>query len=443
MTAVVDVAPLSHAQQRLLLAEQMLPGAAEHFLVSAYHLRGPLQVEPLRQALSDVAQRHPVLRAVYGWDDDLTPHQRVLASAPDDLLEVMPAPEPAQAEEPAEGRGAQADPAGQVAQAERVARSLYASWWDQPFDLEQRPPVRARLVRLSPDRHVLCYAVHQIAFDEWSAQVFLADLRTAYAARAAGRPPGWEPAPSYLEYPQWESSQLPGWRERDLEYWRRALHDFPAPLLPAPGSPEGPAGTYTTEVPPAVVRGFTARCGRLGHLPLGILLCTAAEALNQEYAAPRLNLGTLFSGRVRARYRPVIGCFVNPVVVPVDLAAGATFLDRLGAVTRTMLDCLGHAHTPHDEVVRVLRSPELPLPWYQVLAFLFDQPREAAVAGDVEFQRLSVQPPRTSLELVLEGVPRTDGGWWLRGRWRNDLVPEATGRGIVAAMATGLHRLAG
>ncbi|MBD2818708.1 hypothetical protein ID867_17235 [Streptomyces parvulus] len=69
------------------------------------------------------------------------------------------------------------------------------------FDLGAEIPVRARLLRLSEQEHVLLLLIHHIAGDAWSRTPLAQDLTAAYTARCAGKAPSWQPLPvQYADY---------------------------------------------------------------------------------------------------------------------------------------------------------------------------------------------------------------------------------------------------
>ena len=155
-----DRVPLSFAQQRLWFIAQLEGPSAVYNSPVALRLEGDLDAAALEAALADVIGRHEVLRTVFPAADG-QPYQQVLDLA--ELgwrLEII--------------ETAEKDLTGAVA---RTA--------DEPFDLAaQQVPVRARLLRVAADTHVLAVVLHHIATDGWSEEIFARDLSAAYAARA-------------------------------------------------------------------------------------------------------------------------------------------------------------------------------------------------------------------------------------------------------------------
>src|SRR5262249_7298741 len=150
----------------------------------AWRLAGELDAGALAAALGDVVARHESLRTTFAVEGG-QPYQRVIPAAQ------------ARAEVAAAVTVAPAGRRELAGLGEAAARHV--------FDLASELPVRAWLFALAPREHVLVLLCHHIASDGWSMQVLMADLAGAYAARRAGREPGWAGLPvQYADYALWQ-----------------------------------------------------------------------------------------------------------------------------------------------------------------------------------------------------------------------------------------------
>ncbi|NEE27660.1 hypothetical protein G3M53_19595, partial [Streptomyces sp. SID7982] len=143
---------------------------SDYTIPFAARLTGPLDVPALRAAVRDVMARHESLRTVFPATDG-QPRQHIvdMSDLPDPLTVT-------------EATGSADELRLYV---EEMART--------PLDVERDVPLRAGLLRLGPDQHVVVLVVHHIAADQWSARPLLTDLATAYAARTGGDAPAWPP----------------------------------------------------------------------------------------------------------------------------------------------------------------------------------------------------------------------------------------------------------
>src|SRR6185369_1035815 len=80
----------------------------------------------------------------------------------------------------------------------------------EPFDLSRGPLVRAELVRLAPDHHVLVLTGHHIVLDGWSFWVLVKELSALYAIALGTRNAPLEAAPSFIDYAAQLAQQADG-----------------------------------------------------------------------------------------------------------------------------------------------------------------------------------------------------------------------------------------
>lgn len=421
----VRSSPLSHAQQRFLMAEHFSPGAADNILVQAYILTGPLRPDTLRQALDQVVARHPILRTIYPWADG-QPVQQV--RAPGDAAvpwdEVPP-------------------PLGDTDCIQEVAEAVTADWWDTHWALDSDPPVRARLCRLSEERNLLCLAFHHIAFDGWSEAVFLKDLGLAYADALTGRPVPAELVSDELRAGIWERERLSDWLAEDLSYWTAALRAAPSPVLPTPLTErEAACHELVAILPPASVASLTRVVQRRGGPPTAAVVALTGLALSREYSTPDVCLGTLSSGRFEQELDAAIGYFVNPLAVPLRSLLGSVS-DVVDTAAEQVLAAFEHARTPFDELVRLLQPERTRHPWFQAWAILQGPLPSGELTDGLALTSVRVRPPRTTREWTLQVFPRTDGGWEFAQQWREDIMDHRTAASLMGHLINAAEEIGG
>jgi Condensation domain len=422
VTADPPPRPLSRAQERMLLAEELLPGAADNCVILAFRVSGRLRLAELQAAIRDVMDRHEALRTVLAWGDrgalqQVLPSSRV--ALPElDFVDCS-------------GRGTRS----RADAAEVIAEQACRGWWDRPFELFRKAPFEFRVIRLESRRHLLCLRFHHLAADGWSGRLIGASLGAAYSARLAGAALAGRPEPpdGPAAYAAWEQERLPAWRAEDLPFWRSVLADSGSALLSrADVSSEGRCVTHRRVLSPQVAGPYLelSRRGRLGRF-----VRRAAPALASSFGtaqtatAGRMRLGTLTSGRSDLRFRRAVGTFVNPIVLPVDTA------DLAGSATDAFLDrCLTHARTPFDEIVHVLPAPAQANP-YAVLVTLDDWSAAPELSSPINPQAFGLAAPRTCAGLSLTLTVERGGRVEVTGRWRADVIGDALGRGLVDGLA--------
>jgi mycobactin peptide synthetase MbtE len=407
--------PTSHVQRRMLLAEMLRPGDPELNLIGGHLFSGALNEPALKAALRDVTLRHPILRTVYGWDADTNPLQLVLP--------------PEEVDDPLKTATIKS---GHTDDWEELAAAAVTDWWGTPFELDRAPPFRARLAEFGRNRHILLTSFHHIAFDEWSWRVFQQDLDSAYQARSNGYAPAWDQISGYQDYVFSERSHISRLAWLDLPFWTAVLNDPPASVFPSAAErSEASTATYSVHVDPRTVRVLTEHPNRVGSLHLALVLCAAAEAFHKVFEVSRIFFTTPFSGRFENRFRSVIGCFVNPVTVPVEYAGSRSFQQRLRDVHKATLGALQHARMPYDEVMRCCVPPGTGNRLGQILVVMHTNSGKRDFERTASLTRTVLLPPYSFQPLVIDVVPFQDGTWVVSARWRTDCLTELQGRSLI------------
>ncbi|MCP4658422.1 MAG: non-ribosomal peptide synthetase, partial [bacterium] len=358
-----DTAPLSFAQQRLWFIDRFDPDSALYGIPTHLRLAGRLDVAALHRTLNEIVRRHEMLRTSFGTEDGV-PVQRIRSELPVPLpvLEL--------------GR------LDAFARAE--ARRLALAEARRPFDLSRGPLLRARLLRLASEEHSLVITVHHIAFDGWSAGVFLGELTALYKAFSTGSPSPLPELPvQYADFAVWQRQWLRRGRpsgevlERQLAYWREQLRGLPVLELP-------------TDRPRPVMQSFrgAAESFRLpgeGLIALSreqgttlyMTLLAAFQTLLSRYTRQLdLAVGTVVANRNQAEIEPLVGFFVNTLVLRGDLAGNPAIRALLARFREVALGAYAHQDLPCEKLVEEL-DPERDLsqnPLIQVVFVLQNAP---------------------------------------------------------------------
>ncbi|MFJ9178092.1 amino acid adenylation domain-containing protein [Streptomyces sp. NPDC102360] len=334
--------PLSYGQQQMWFLSRLEPDSPEYLVPLVLRLNGPLDTEALGRAWQGLLDRHEILRTRYALNGD-------------EPVQLIDEPRPT----PLDLTGA-AD--------EDRARELVEAELARPFDLGRDWPVRARLIRLSAEEHILAVVFHHIACDAWSTGVFGQELSELYAGGAL--------APltvQYADYAAWQRAELTGEViGRHLDYWRGQLAELTPLELPTdrprPAVRDGAGSSVAFGIAPELA----AKLRDVAHrhdATLFMLFLTAYQSLLARYTGrDDIAVGTVVSGRGRPELQQLIGYGINSLVIRGDLAGDPAFGELLGRTRSTVLDAYDHQDLAFARLVEELQ-PERDLsrtPLFQV-----------------------------------------------------------------------------
>src|SRR5215213_648451 len=365
--------PLSFAQQRLWFLDGLNPESAFYNVPTAIRLRGELNVSALERSLNELLRRHEPLRTSFSMRDG----QTVQVIAPALQIEL-----------------AQIDLthlAGDEADAE--ARRLATADAQQPFDLRRAPLLRASLLRLSHEHHILLLCLHHIVTDGWSMGVIYTDLAAVYYALNAGAEPKLPELPiQYADFSVWQRNWLKGEvLEAHLNYWREQLAGA-APTINVPTDHPRPAiegfrgADRRMSLSASLLQSLKELSQQEGVTLFMTLLGAWAVLLSRWSGEKEVVVGSPIANRTRAELEGLIGFFVNSMVLRTSFHRDPTFKELLAQVREVTLGAYAHQDLPFEKLVEVLQ-PERELshnPLFQVIFALQNAPQGAVAAGGLE-----------------------------------------------------------
>ena len=325
--------PLSFAQERMWFLHQLAPQSPAYNVSTVACCRSRAEVARFATNLNVAVARHEVLRSVFP-SVDAHPVQRVQPSLRVqipcvDLTAVAP-----HRQNPAALR---------LVQREAL----------RPFDLARGPLVRAAVVTLSPDKHVVVSAFHHIAVDGTSMYVLLREMETPV------------PLPplrvQYADYAEYERERLQGEHlDKLVGYWIAQLAgvqplDLPTDYARAEAAGSSPAVYRSITCEPATVAQIGALSRAENATPFMTWLACFAVLLHRMSGRSDFSIGAPVTTRLHADVQHVAGCFINNLVLRVDLSGALTFRQLLQRVRATCTDAYAHQELPYDKLVEVLR----------------------------------------------------------------------------------------
>ncbi len=265
---------------------------------------------------------------------------------------------------------------------EAELHELLLAEYGRPFDLRRGPLLRASLVRVREDEHVLLLGAHHIVIDGWSMGVLLKELAALYSERVTGVPA--ELPALTVQYPDfavWQRNRLAtGAVDDQLDYWKRQLAGVP-PLGLATDRPRPPV--YRTEgavldfTVPADVTGALTALARDRQTTLFAVLVAACQVLFARWSnQDDIAVGSVVSGRNRPELHNLVGFFVNTVVLRSTVDENRSFGEFLGTVRDVALDAVAHDEAPFEQVLDALHvQREVSRnPLFDVMVLLHDAP---------------------------------------------------------------------
>jgi amino acid adenylation domain-containing protein len=393
----VSVFPTSFAQQRLWFLDQLNPGDATYNIPIAVRLRGTLDVAALTESLNGLVRRHEPLRTTFSAPDG-EPLQ-VVATALNLPLPVLKLRNLAESEREAE------------------LQLLATSEAQKPFDLARGPLLRAVLVQVDENDHVLLVTIHHIIADAWSNAILIGEIAALYTSFVTGVPAALpELTIQYAEFSVWQRNWLQGEVfAKQLSYWKQKLTGVPAVVeLPA-DYPRPPvrtfsAGTELHSLPESLSESLRL-LSRQQRVTLFMVLLAALKVLLSRYTGQDdIVIGSPIAGRNRVETRGVIGCFLNTLVLRTDLSGSPSFLELLARVRKTTVEAYTNQDVPFEKLLEELQ-PERDLsrtPLFNVFVNMLN-----LRGGNVQLPGLEVEfltPPEMGAKFDLTLYVREENG---------------------------------
>jgi amino acid adenylation domain-containing protein len=327
-------APLSFAQQRLWFVQQLDPASAAYNLPRAIRLSGALLADRLEQALNAVIARHDVLRSaiveIDGVAMQVVDQQATLSLAREDLRDLP-----------------------STSRQQQIARRIETEA-GTPFDLGQAPLMRATLLHVADDEHLLLLNMHHIASDAWSNAILMQDLTRAYGQAMTGNAsPLPRPTIQYADYANWQRGEYldsPACKSSS-EYWQTYLgQSLPTLDLPVDFTRSEqhthPAGKHLFSLPSSLAEALTRFCQQQGLSPFVVTLGAWQLLLSRYSGQHDFTVGVPNATRNRSETQELVGFFVSTQVYRVHIDPQLSCKAFLQRLRRESLAALDHADYP-------------------------------------------------------------------------------------------------
>lgn len=411
---VGDILPMSFAQKRQWFMAQWEPGNPFYINTITLQLSGKLNREALQRSLQIIVDRHETLRTIFDIVKE-EPSQIILQEVSVELpyVDLKGYPEPIKEEQ---------------------VRNLIREEARTPFSLASDPMIRAQLLQLDEERHLLLVSIHHIVSDGWSIGVFVRELCGHYESLSSGRLPDSSELPlQYADYTLWQQEWMNnGGLIEQLAYWKEQYADG-VPVLDMPlDFPRPPVQLYrgkTKEylLSASLTAGLSDLSQQAGATLFMTLLAGFSALIHRYTGQEDFVLGSVIANRNWAGIEPLIGFFVNTLALRMNTAGDPSLEELLQRVKETTLGAYDHQDVPFEMLVDELQV-ERDLsrqPLFQVLLVLQNAPVEAVGMGEVTMNMRIENNDTSKFDLALHLFEEA-GGLRISLEYNTDLFLEQT-----------------
>jgi amino acid adenylation domain-containing protein len=417
LTAARSV-PSTEPQREVWLADRLGREASLGYNESvSLHLRGELDVGALRHAVRELPVRHEALRATFavgGLSMDIPVDAPVLEVPLHDLSELA------------------------TSERELRVRETTQRHVTEPFDLENGPLVRAELLRLAPDHHVLVFTGHHIILDGWSYWVLVKDLAALYALGVGASKTLPATPPSFAEYASAQAARRSSADVGENERWWVSQFADAVPALDLPTDRPRPSirtqrASRVDHVIPSALLGLAKKTGaKLGASVFATLLAAFDVLLHRLTGQTDLVVGIPAAGQAAAtELEGLVGHCVNMLPLRARLDPNASFADVVKATRRTMLDAYDRQDVTFGRVLQMLplkRDPSR----HPLVSVIFNIDQALTAEGkkwaDVDVELESNPRAFETFELFVNAVDCGAAGMRLECQYNADLFDDTTVR---------------
>ncbi len=334
--------PLSFAQQRLWVLDQLNPGDCGYNIPSALRFDGLLDIAAFKQSINEIIRRHEILRTNFITVDSQARQKIALTLTLDiPLLDLTKLPK-------------------KLRDAEVVRLSVEEA--QRPFNLIQDPLLRITLLQLDKAEYVVLFTMHHIVSDYWTMGVLIQEFVELYKAFSRGeRSPLPDLQIQYADFAVWQRQWLQGEKlKTQLSYWKGQLEGAPTMLQlpldrPRPQVQSSRGAVQTLTISENLTEALKTLSRQEG-VTLYMTLLAAFNLLLYYYTGQDdILVGSPIANRNRAETERLIGFFVNTLVMRTNLSGNPSFRELLGRVREISLGAYSHQDLPFEKLVESLQ----------------------------------------------------------------------------------------
>ena len=335
---ICKVHPLSYVQKGLWFLWMLSPQNHNYNLSFSLRIYSLVDITIWKQVFQALRERHPLLRSTFPNLGE-QPVQQLHQHQELDFLQID---------------------ASSWSEEELYQKAVEAH--RHPFNLETESVMRVRWFTCSEANHIMLMTIHHIALDGWSYNLIAKELLQLYQAEKYGVETSLPPLNnSYQDYVRWQKELVEGqFGEQLWNYWQQKLAgELPVLNLPT-DRPRPPiqtynGGSYSFKLSEKLTEQLKELAQTEGVTLYMILLATFQVLLYRYTGQVDILVGSPTSGRTKAEFTSIVGCFVDSMVMRADLSGNPFFRDFLLQVRETVLGALAHQDYPFPLLVDKLQ----------------------------------------------------------------------------------------
>jgi|GEM_PF-6395327 len=386
--------PLSFAQERLWFLTQLEPESPAYNRPLALRISGLLDRAAIETALNKIITRHEVLRTTI----------RVVEGRPIQHLQAMP---------PIRLPIIDLRSVSLDVRNEEALHHISAEL-SQPFDLS-KSLIRATLLQLDNAEHILLLIVHHIAFDAWSAKLFIQELIAFYQNSSNDAVDEQVPdLPIQIaDFAHWQREMLKrGELDPQFTYWRKQLGgELPILNLPTdyarPANPTDKGASESFALDQSLTEALKSQCQQMGVTSFMLLVTAFKVFLFRITGQTDILIGTPINNRNHVELEKLIGFVVNTLVLRTDLSGDLTWEQLVERVNKVALNAYANQDVPFEKLVAELEPAQSPNhhPLFQVVFTLHrHEEEESWRLPDITFSQLPVPLEAAKFDLRMRMV---------------------------------------
>lgn len=406
--------PLSFAQKRLWFLDRLHLKSPQYNLYTGLTLKGNLNQEVLVESFNEIVQRHRILQVSF-HEENGEPFQivnpEVKMPFADSDLRTVPENE-------------------RMTKVMELARDEAR----RPFNLEEAPLLRGRLIRLDENEHLLVLVVHHIVFDGWSFSILLKEFNYYYEARLKGCKQGLpDLAIQYGDFAQWQKeTAAAGHLKKQTAYWQNQL-GRERPVLDLPVDKQRPAiqtyngARFVSSVPVELAKQLQTLAGKKGATLYMVLLAAFNILLYRYTGQTDMMIGSPVANRNRRETEGLIGFFTNNLVLRTKFSNQTTFEELLREVRETTLEAYSNQDLPFEKLVEELHIERdmSRNPLFQIFFGLQNIPLPDMDFSELNVSQMDIDAGYARFDLALD-IREAGAGLVMHFEYNSDLFHKDT-----------------